>query len=51
MDQIITLHQRDPTVTQAQNNCRVLHRNEFRLSNYDNYLRKQNVIIPGKSNA
>tara|TARA_B100000035_G_scaffold298500_1_gene292327 strand:- start:188 stop:1219 length:1032 start_codon:yes stop_codon:yes gene_type:complete len=51
MDQIITLHQRDPRVTQEQNNRRVLHRNEFRLSNYDNYLRKSNVIVPGRTNA
>lgn len=51
MDQIITLHQRDPSITQAQNDVRVLHRKEFRLSNYDNYLRKQNVIIPGKNDG
>lgn len=51
MDQIITLHQRDPRVTQEINNRRVLHRKEFRLSNYDNYLRKQNVIIPNRNNA
>lgn len=51
MDQIITLHQRDPRVTQEINNRRVLHRKEFRLSNYDNYLRKQNVIIPKRDNA
>ena len=48
MDQLVTLHQRGK-LTQETNNKRVLHRFEFALSNYDNYLRAQNVIIPGRN--
>ena len=47
MDQLLTLHQRgqhDDGILAH----RVLHRYEFRLSNYDMWMQKNNVIIPGK---
>jgi hypothetical protein len=47
MDQLLTLHQRgqhDPEILAH----RVLHRYEFRLSNYENWMQKNNVVIPGR---
>lgn len=47
MDQLLTLHQRGQHDDEMLQH-RVLHRYEFRLSNYNNWMQKNNVIIPGR---
>ena len=47
MDQLLTLHQRGQHEQEILD-VRVLNRFEFNISNYDFWMQKNNLIIPGR---